>query len=160
MRVTSPGELNAPKSHTQIPFEMLVGDGRVGYRFYITHKDKDIRDDIHEKIFNNKPVYPPYLGSASFNCSIEYVAEMDWTWEESEEYKEVYTVIKEDKIQKLDIMNIEGRLIKERMPRDFGKDRVIKEVTTYIYNEEGKALKVKINGPYANLSSGENIVFL
>ncbi len=56
---------------------------------------------------------------------------------------------------------MEGALIKERMPRDFEENRIIKEVTTYIYEEEGKPLRVKINGKYARLSNGgENVVFL
>lgn len=160
IRARSTGELNSPRSHTQIPFEMLAGDNNVGYRFYVTHKDENIRKAIHDRILNNKPIYPPYLGSASFNCSIKYIDEVDWTWEESDEYRDIYTVIKSDKIEEIDIMKVEGQLVRERMPRDFGEDRIIKDVATYIYNEAGGGLRVKINGQYASLSNDENIVFL
>jgi len=160
VKATSTGELNWPKEHTQIPFELVVGEGNVGYRFYVTHRDKNIRELIHARVSNNNPVYPPYFGSAPFSCFINYVGAEEWVWDESDEYKTVHTVLNSEKIKELDLKNVERNLIRERMPRDFGKDRVIKEVTTYIYDETGKPLRVKINNKYAKLSNGENIVFL
>ncbi|SHD77701.1 type I-B CRISPR-associated protein Cas5b [Schnuerera ultunensis] len=160
MKATSSGELNSPKEHTQIPFELLVGYNNIRYRFYITHEDKEILDEISKRIMKNRPVFPLYFGSAPFSCYIDFIDKLEWIWNESNEYVPISTVLNNDKIQDIDINNMEGYLIKERMPRDFGEDRTIEEVTTYIYEDEGKFLKAKIDGKYARLSNGENIVFL
>ena len=160
MKATSSGEINSPKDHTQIPFELLVGDNNIRYRFYITHEDKKVLAAIKERISENRPIFPLYFGSAPFSCYIDYIDILEWSWDESNKYETIYTVINNDKIQEIDIKNMEGYLIKERMPRDFGEDRIIKEVTTYIYEEEGKPLRARIDGKYAKLSNGESIVFL
>ena len=160
MKATSSGELNSPKEHTQIPFELLVGDNNIRYRFYVTHEDEEVLEVIYERISRNRPVFPLYFGSAPFSCYIDYIDKLEWEWSQSDEYESISTVINNDKIQEIDIKNSRGYLIKERMPRDFNQDRVIKEVTTYIYEEEGKLLRAKIDGKYVKLSNGENIVFL
>lgn len=160
MKATSSGELNLPKEHTQIPLELLVGNNNIRYRFYVTHEDEQVLGEISERILKNRPVFPLYFGSAPFSCYIDYIDKLEWTWNENAEYELISTVINNDKIQEIDIINIEGHLMRERMPRDFGKGRVIKEVTTYVYEDEGRPLRAKIDGKYARLSNGESIVFL
>ena len=160
IKATGAGDLISPKSHTQIPFELLTGDENIRYRFYVTHEDEKILNEIIERISKNRPVYPLCFGSAPFNCYIDYLDEVECEWVQSNGYENISTVINNDKIEEINIEKIEGSLIKERMPRDFGESRIIKEVTTYIYEEEGKPLEVKINGKYIRLSNGENIVFL
>lgn len=160
IRATGPKELIIQKNHTQIPFELLTGYDNLRYRIYLTHEDENILSEIEQRIINNKPVYPLYFGSAPFSCYIDYIDKMEWCWNDSSGYEIVSTVINNDKVEEIDIKNMEGALIKERMPRDFEENRIIKEVTTYIYEEEGKPLRVKINGKYARLSNGENVVFL
>ena len=46
------------------------------------------------------------------------------------------------------------------MTRDFSNERIIKDVDSYIYDQDGKPLKLKVNGEYVHLSNGENIIFL
>lgn len=160
IKATGIGEIILPKSHTQIPFELLTGDENIRYRFYLTHEDEKIFNEIKERIYRNKPVYPLYFGSAPFSCYIEYIDEVEYKKVNNEGYEVISTAIKSDKIKKINIEKFEGSLIKERMPRDFGNNRLIEEVTTYIYEEEGKPLEVQIIGEYIKLSNGENIVFL
>lgn len=160
IRATSPGDIISPKEHTQIPFELLTGDENVRYRFYVTHREQTVLEEIKGRISNNRPVYPLCFGSASFGCYIDYIECVTGNRMESNEYEIISTVINNDKIEEIYIENIQGSLIKERMPRDFGEDRVINEVGTYIYEESGEPLKVKIKGEYLKLSNGENIIFL
>lgn len=160
IRATSPGDIISPKEHTQIPFELLTGDTNIRYRFYVTHKDKNILEDIQSRVLNNNPVYPLCFGSAPFGCYIDYVDSVVGKWIESNEYETVTTVINNEKIEEIDMENIQGSLIKERMPRDFGEGRIINELGTYVYEESGNPLKVKIKGEYLKLSNGENIVLL
>ncbi len=160
IRATSPGDIISPKEHTQIPFEVITGDENIHYRFYVSHKDQTILEDIKSRVSNNRPVYPLCFGSAPFGCYINYIDSLAGNWVESSEYETVTTVINNEKIEEIDVHNIQGSLIKERMPRDFGEGRIINEVGTYIYEEAGKPLKVKIKGEYLKLSNGENIIFL
>ena len=160
IKATSSGELISPKSHTQIPFELIAGDENIRYRFYVVHEDEKIMSEIIERISKNRPVYPLCFGRAPFSCYINYIDEVEFNLDKSNEYEVVCTVIKSDKIEQINIEKIEGSLIKERMPRDFKENRIIEDVTTYIYEAEGKPLEVKINGEYIKLSNGENIVFL
>ncbi|NLJ78479.1 MAG: CRISPR-associated protein Cas5 [Tissierellia bacterium] len=160
MKVTSPGDLNRPKEHTQIPFEIISGEDNIRYRIYVTHEEETIGENIYRRVSENRPVFPLYFGSAPFSCHIEYIDKMEWAWNESDRYEPISTVLQSDKIRKVDIANLEGNLIKERMPRDFGENRIIKEVTTYIYDEKGGSIPAKIDGRYAKLANGENILFL
>jgi len=160
IKATTTSELHFPKQHTQVPFELLVGDSKIRYRFYIIHKDENIFKEIKERLFDKTPVFPLYFGSAPFSCYIDYVGEVNWDWVISDEFQDIYSVMPSHKIKEIDIKNIKGYLLKERMPRDFAIDRTIKEVTTYVYEDMGQPLKVKINGEFVKLSNGENIVFM
>ncbi len=160
IKATTLGELHFPKQHTQIPFELLISDSKIRYRFYIIHKDENIFREIKERLFKKAPVFPLYFGSAPFSCYIDYVEEVTWDWATSEDFQDIYSVMPSDKIKEIDIKNMKGYLLKERMPRDFGIDRTIKEVTTYVYEDVGHPIRVKVNGEFIKLSNGENIVFM
>lgn len=160
MKATSASELISPKDHTQVPFEILTGEENVGFRIYLTHEDINLLNEIEIRIKNNKFAYPPYLGSANFGCNLSYRDTFDGVFIESEDYISINTVIKSDEIKEINIIDYSGRLIKERMPVDFSEDRIIKEVTTYIYDDEGNAINVKIKNKFIKLPNGEFITFM
>ncbi|MGH2332499.1 type I-B CRISPR-associated protein Cas5b [Thermoanaerobacter mathranii] len=160
IKATSFNELHSPKQHTQVPFELLTGDSKVRYRFYVTHNDRCILSEINDRLVKNAPVFPLFFGSAPFTCYIKYIENVEWNWVASEDFQDIYTVIPSDKIEEIDITNTVGHLLKERMPRDFGENRTIKEVTTYVYEDEGRPIKVKVKGEFVKLSNGESIVFM
>lgn len=161
IKATSMTELVTQKlGHTQVPFEVLAAEDNVGFRIYLTHDDVDILNEIESRIIKNKLVFPLYLGSASFGCSISYVDTLDAVFVENKDYIKIYTVIRSDEIEEINIADYSGRLIKERMPVDFSKDRVIKEVTTYVYDDEGNFIEVKIKDRFVRLSNGEEITFM
>ncbi|MCF6464459.1 type I-B CRISPR-associated protein Cas5 [Clostridium sp. Cult2] len=160
MKADSPGKLNSPTEHTQIPFEILTGDRNLRYRIFLYHIDDAIQDEIKKRTKNNRPVFPLYFGCAPFSCYIEYIDEYEWEWAISSEYKNITTVIDTSRISKINIESMDGSLIKERMTRDFSVGRTIKEVCSYIYEQEGRSLNVIIEGGFCRLSNGENIMFL
>ncbi|SHI17190.1 type I-B CRISPR-associated protein Cas5b [Sporanaerobacter acetigenes] len=160
IKADSPGKLNFPKEHTQIPFEILTADKNIRYRLYVNHENVDVLKEIEERTMQNRPVFPLYFGSAPFSCYIEYVDKAEWNWSTSDQYKIISSVINSEKVEEIDIESVEGSLLKERMPRSFGENRTIKEVTTYVYEESGQPLKVKFSEKYCELSNGENIIFL
>lgn len=160
IKADNPGKLMFPKEHTQIPFEILVGDNNVRYRIYLHHEYEEIYNQIKNRIVYNTPVFPLYFGCAPFSCYIQFIDEFEGEWTNSEEYEIIVTAIRYKEIDEIDIESIKGTLIKEKMARDFDKDRIIKEIDSYVYEQEGKPLKVKIKGYYVKLSNGENILFL
>lgn len=160
IKATNPKGIINPCEHTQIPFEIIVGDRNINYRIYVSHKDEQIFNEIEERIINNKPCYPLYFGSAPFSCYIKYIDTVEFKYIKSDEYVPIYSAIRDDIIEEIDINSINKTILKERMPRDFGDERKIKEVTTYIYEENGYPVSVKIRNEYCSLSNNENIVFL
>ncbi|MBA1336531.1 MAG: hypothetical protein HPY66_2966 [Firmicutes bacterium] len=161
LKATGVGELIAQKEHTQIPFEIVTGEKGVKYRVYISHSDSVILADIRERLENNKYFYPPYMGSAPFNCNVEYIDSFTANERESHDYVYISTLVKQDYIEErgLDITAAELSIMKEKMPRDFEGDRRIKEIADYLYEENGFGLRVKLNRSYFSLNN-ENIVFL
>lgn len=160
IKADSPSKLISPKDHTQIPLEIITGDNNVIYRVYLNHEDDSLFDEINSRIHTNDFVYPPYLGSASFNCMITYQSILEGELVSSDKFIKINTVIRTEDIQEINISNYTGRLIKERMPVDFSEERVIKRVTSYIYDENGNYIEARLKNLHVNLSNGEKIVFM
>lgn len=160
MKATSMTELIAPKDHTQVPFEILIGEDNVSFRIYLSHKDDSIFNEIENRIKNNEITYPPYLGSASFGCNICYIGTYDSEVLDSKGYIKINTAIRSNDIEEINFENYTGRLIKERMPVDFYNERIIKEVTTYIYDDDGNPIEVKFKEKVVRLTNGDIITFM
>lgn len=161
IKATSQSEIINPKDHTQIPFEMVTGDNGVAYRVYVNHIDEDIMNELEDRLKKGKYYFIPYLGSAPFNCRINFVGKFDAVVESCNDYVEISTIIRQSLISEkgIDIKNMNIALVKEKMPRDFYEERNIKEVEDYIYEEEGKPLRVKLKGSYFKINN-ENIVLM
>ncbi len=160
MRATTMNELIIGKEHTQVPFEILRGKDNVRFRIYLTHRDKSIFEEIERRVKKNLFIYPPYFGSASFGCNILYVDTLKFEELRSNNYIDIGTVIRTDQVEEINLQNYRGKLIKERMTVDFSHDRNIKEVSSYIYDDDGKSIEVKIKDEIIRLSNGEYILFM
>jgi CRISPR-associated protein Cas5h len=160
VKATSPGEIMNIKDHTQIPFELIAGYDNVRYRVYACHTDERLMAEFVDRLKNNKPVYPPYLGSATFNCRVHFIGKFEATEEKCSDFVPVSTVINQDLLEEKGIdINGEIELFREKMPREFGEGRTIKQVASYIFEESGRELRVKLKGSYFKVND-ENIVFL
>lgn len=162
IKATSPKNIFCPKDHTQIPVEILTGDDGVKYTIYINCKDKSLMDELERRVKDNKYVYSPYLGAAPFNCSFEFCNRLDVQPEKSNESIQVSTLVNSKYIApgSIDIFEDDNlNLLKERMPVEFLKDREIGDMASYIYDENGHPLKLKLNIEFVKLED-ENIVFM
>lgn len=155
-----------PKKHTQIPYEIITDDQKVRFRIYFYHKDENIMKQLEKRLIEKKYYYSPYLGAASFNCSLEYV---DYVEAEKLFLKEavpIATAVNSKYIIKnsIDIYDEEMVLMREKMPCDFLKDRFIEKTEAYIFDDRGKSVKMKINNEVYSVKYGneivENIVFM
>ena len=166
IKATSVSKLNAPDDHTQIPFEVITGGNneyKVSYRIYVA-SDEDYMDELQETLIKNKFAYPPSLGTVFFQGSVENVNLCEILPEEKEGYVKISSVLPAEEIE--EIKCGEYQLVKERMPRDFGADRQVKKSGSYIFDQRGEVLNVKLkSGYYAvkilnEIKERENIVFM
>lgn len=166
IKADNPGKILNPKEHTQIPFEIITSDkGRVSYRIYINHRDKNIMDELQKRILDKKYYYSPYLGAAPFNCTFEFVDRVQGTLMEEKDEVLIYSLINKESINKC-FVTLEDKelfLVKEKMPSEILKNRVIEKVDNYIYDENTNSLKVNLNCNYIKLKYKfieENILFM
>lgn len=168
MKITSNKHFEFPENHTQIPFEIILGEEDIlSYRIYVSTQNQYIMNELEERLENKKYHYSPSLGALPFNCSIHYIGKVQG---EIKQEKEAFissiipiSKIADRGIRIEDINEKEVILVKERMTRDFKKQREIKSVESYIYDENTNKLPVKLNDFYVRLkykSTEENILFM
>ena len=165
IKATGPKDILVPKEHTQIPFEIITGEKGVRYRLYINHSQKAILDELEYRAKNKKFVFPPYLGSAPFNCSIDFIDRVEGSICTSEDYVEISTLVNQNNIKQkgIDLKERNLFLVKEKMPSEILSGRVIENIEAYIFDEYCGKLGVKLNTQYINLKyceGEENILFL
>lgn len=159
MKIESPKEIFKAKNHTQVPFEVIASQEKnVVYRVYLSHRDKAIYEKIKNNVIFGKSEYPLYFGAAPFSANIEYIGE--YAGEIIEKEASILTPINKDLIEKIYFGDNNLILARERMPRDFDNDRMIKDAATYIYDEMGSAIKVKLKTSIVRLQTGEEILFM
>ncbi|MBA5851224.1 type I-B CRISPR-associated protein Cas5 [Clostridium sp. cel8] len=165
IKVTSEKYLIDPKEHTQIPFEIVTSDEMIIYRVYVSSDNKEIMNKLEYSIKNKSFEYTPYLGAAPFNCSINFVGKASGEYTEKENFQEISSLINSDYICNggIDLNKKNLFLVKEKMPSDFLKDRIIYEVNSYIFDENCQSINVKLNCKSVNIKYNEvneNIVFM
>lgn len=161
IKATSPKAILEPSEHTQIPIEIVTGNDGVQYTLFISHKSKKLMDELEDRVKNNKYVYAPYLGSAPFNCVLNFVNRVEVEESEALEELEIATPIDSKHIVEGSLNLLEGsfKFLKERMPVEFKEGREISNNAAYIYEESGKPIKLKIKSKYVEVGK-ENIVFM
>lgn len=166
MLINTPNDLNNSKGHTQIPVEFILPEGGITnlrYRIYFTHKDQEIYQMIKKRIKTNRFVYPPYLGLSELLGQIEWVAEVEGKWIESEDPTQIHTIarIKQLKERTLQISG-ETQFYKEYMTRELTNDRTIQEADYYLYEKNQRLISVPdvpfVQIQYQNVF--ENLMFL
>ncbi|WP_034602554.1 type I-B CRISPR-associated protein Cas5b [Clostridiisalibacter paucivorans] len=169
MKITTNKHFEFPENHTQIPYEMVLSvNDYLSYRIYISHKDKSFMDELEYRLKNRKYYYSPFLGAASFNCGIDYIAKTIATENEGDDMTYIVSPIPFNKIEdrgivlsKIDTKNV--MIVKERMPREFEGNRNIKAIEYYIFDENTNPIPVKLKGNCINVQYNgvdENILFM
>ncbi|NLO90098.1 MAG: type I-B CRISPR-associated protein Cas5 [Clostridia bacterium] len=146
IKATGPSYLVNPKDHTQIPFEIVCGDPEVRYRVYFRTDKSELYKDLKSALQMNKSVFPIYLGAAPFNGTFEWVDEGELELNDVKGEKEICTPIEVNSIEKLiwKQMQKENILIKDKMPVDFAKDRYPINTKSYIYDDRGESIGIKL----------------
>ncbi|TJX60862.1 type I-B CRISPR-associated protein Cas5 [Soehngenia saccharolytica] len=161
-KATTINEVIFPKQHTQIPFEILVSESgeSIEYEVYLSLSDSNLFEEVSNRIMKKDFYYLPYLGVAPFNCDLEYLGIYEGELANVDEFVQVETVVDLGQIKEFKLDDFEGKLSRERMPSQLTNERVLKEIKTYIYEDEGKPLYVKLEGEAIKLQTGEIITIM
>lgn len=165
MKIEQTSHFFKPKDHTQIPFEIITSEDNVKYRIYFSHEDYNIMEELKVRLKEKSYVYAPYLGAAPFSCSIEHIKINEAQEVENHEYTDISSVINMKLIKNgdIDLSHKDISLMRERMPRTIGQNRVTEEVEPYIFEIHGRTLNIKI-GKVISIDYGneekENIAFM
>ena len=153
MKIEGPKDFIQPKNHTQIPFEILTGDDGVAYRIYFSSNQAEIMDRMTESVREGWSWYPPYLGSAPFQCSLTYVCDTEADYGVKDGRIRVSSLVRVESIKEktLDILSEPVSLYREKMPRYFDNGRTLHETASYLYDVNGKALKMEVKEPVLSL---------
>lgn len=147
MKATSPSHLATfSEGHTQIPFEIICGEPEVRYRVYFRTEDEEVYEKTKNALKNGRSVFPIYLGAAPFSGIWEWIGEGDMDKDTSREVKEIFTPVDVNLIEKIiwQEMQNESMLVKDRMPVDFTKERYPINTKSYLYDDKGGSIKVKL----------------
>lgn len=166
MLVKSEKDLNNSQGHTQIPIEFVLpagNDQNLRYRIYFFHKDKQIYQLIKERIERKRYVYPPYLGLSELLGQIDWVAETEGQWIETNEPIQIHTIARINELKERTIqISGETQFFKEYMTRDFSKERTIQETDYYLFEKNHRLIAVP-EKPYLEIqyrNVQENVMFL
>ena len=162
MKILGPKDFIQPKNHTQIPFEILTGDEGVAYRIYFSSNQAEIMDRMTEYVREGRSWYPPYLGAAPFQCSISYVCDAEADYATRAGQIRVSSLVRVESIKEktLDILSEPVSLYRENMPRYFEEGRTLHETASYLYDVNGKALKMEVKEPVLSLEIRKEPVYV
>lgn len=169
IRTKSKSELDGSGGPTQIPMEILLGEGeKVRYRVFFEHKNAELIHEVAERIRESRYIYPPYLGISEFTAVMDFVALLgpeDMERRPSEEKVYIDTVINTDHLQDRGIYPGERdlKILKEKMTIEFAPGREINRTASFIFESSGRSLPVKLQNSYRQVNiSGDitNITFM
>ncbi|MCS7113798.1 MAG: type I-B CRISPR-associated protein Cas5b [Nitrososphaerota archaeon] len=146
----------------QVHMEMLVSDSRemrqLSYRIFFNHEDDDLLKKVLERIKCRRFVYPPSLGTANNIAELEYVDFVNAEVYRPNVEVEAFTVIPVSVIKRILPQYDRRILVEELVPAEFAEDRELRREENYVYEWEGKPLKVVVDGEvFSCVLNGEKV---
>ncbi|MGB9778318.1 MAG: type I-B CRISPR-associated protein Cas5b [Candidatus Bathyarchaeales archaeon] len=133
----------------QVHVEMLVSDSRepcqLCYRIFFNHENEDLLKEVAERLKRLRFAYPPSLGSANNVAELYYVDFVDAEVYQPKGEVEVHTVVPVSVLERVVPQHGRRIYVEELVPADFTGDRKLKRKESYIYEGEGKPIKVVVN---------------
>ena len=132
----------------QIRTELIMVDGKVfselRYRIFFNHENTTLMEELKKRIINKNFFYPPSLGTANNLAILEYINDTEAEIFRPEKEIYVHTVVP---ISKVNLLPEKGLRIyvEELVPADFSRDRKLIRKENYLYEGNGKPIKVYTN---------------
>ena len=134
----------------QIRLELITADERipseVHYRIFFHHEDADLMRSLEDRMLSRKFYYPPSLGTANNLATIRYIDNVEAEFFHPSGDIYIATVIPLSVVKSIEPEKGLRIHREELVPADFFKDRTLRRIESYIYEEAGKPIKVRIDG--------------
>jgi len=146
--------------------EFILAEGtklsRLNYRIFLYHENERLMNDLGDRLLNTRYVYPPSLGGTNNLAELDILKFIEAEIFEPKEPVDILTVIPHPLI--LEIIPKENmRLyLEEVVPATFQANkpngRILKEVKSYVYEGDGKAIKARVKEAFKCKLDYEEIV--
>lgn len=144
------------EARTQIRTEFVKDPS---YRFYVTHNDDDIFNELVRNIRQHKTVFTLSLGLSELLAGFQYVDVIKFR-ELKDVEKEIISVVPMNVVEEYGITFEEGKkYFKEKMAIEMTPERVVNRYEDILYETQGNSVRSKVRTCWEG-ENGENIVFL
>ena len=145
---------------TQIEYELLKD---IKYRIFFCLENKEVFDELSERIIAKNHHFSPYLGLAQFSASIYFVDKTKANFIENKEieYIDIITAVNLSKIKAENPIDFDYSAMysANNMPVEMNKDREVQEYSEILIEKNGKPIKAKVEN-YYQIENYGNILFL
>jgi CRISPR-associated protein Cas5h len=128
----------------------------VKYRIFIHH---DTIDELSERIKSGRFVYPPSLGLSECLATLNFVSLVQAEVRERTEPIEVSTVIPASRIEEIKPDEEIKIYREEQVPISFFMGRRIERLDDFVYEGEGKPIKVRVRGESFKCELAEETIY-
>lgn len=141
---------------TQIRTEFLKNPK---FRIYVYHEEKELFENLIEKVKNHETVYTVSLGLSELIANFSFVGVFAFeniSEDKPVDLNSVFTIT--NLLENGLIIEEDKKYFKDKIPIIMTQDRVVKTYDYVIFEPDGKTIKAKIKS-YCKLENGENIIF-
>jgi CRISPR-associated protein Cas5h len=147
----------------QIRLELITADGRilseVHYRIFLHHENSYLMERLDNRLRSRKFYYPPSFGTANNLVTLTYVGNVKAEFFQPHEEMCVSTIIPVSMVKSIEPEKGLRIYREELVPADFFENRTLRRMESYIYEESGKPIKVRIDGfAFKCKVNGEEII--
>ena len=159
IRTKSPSELDGSAGPTQVPLELVMpmpGERQVVYRVYFWHEDREVMEELWNRLYNRKFIFPPYFGITECPAEVKWATVVEgeglrWL-SDPEEPLDVTTVIPLERIRQNGFKLREGiQVLRDRLPLDFSPGRSLNSVADILYERNAQPLPLVPTGDVFHL---------
>jgi len=148
IRTKSLSELDRSAGPTQVPLELVMpmpGERHVIYRVYFWHEEREVMEELQDRLYSRKFVFPPYFGITECPAEVKWATVVKGTrlrWlSDPEEPLDVVTVIPLERIRENGFKLREGiQVLKDRFPLDFSPDRSLNSIADVLFERNAQPL--------------------
>ncbi|MDI6882564.1 MAG: type I-B CRISPR-associated protein Cas5b [Methanothermobacter sp.] len=129
------------------------------YRIYVWLKNKEIYRELRDNLENHKTVFTPYLGISELIADFNFIGEFDNLKPKKAIEDKIHSVLRKDDFRiKIEELEEGMRWAMENIPLYMNKERIVKEYSEILFEQNGRPLTVT-KGSFYEIG-GDNVVFL
>lgn len=147
------------RGRTQVPLELVMpmpGERQVVYRVYFWHEDREVMEELWNRLYNRKFIFPPYFGITECPAEVKWATVVEgeglrWL-SDPEEPLDVATVVPLERIRQNGFKLREGiQVLRDRLPLDFSPGRSLNSVADILYERNAQPLPLILKGDVFHL---------